>query len=431
MKRRVVITGMGAITPLGNDLQATWKAVLNSRSGIDHITQFDASTFPVRIAAEVKNFSPEQEDIPDDMQTFTGRSARLCLATAKMALRDSGIELDREDPRNIGISLGGDEEYLHFDMIERIYSREHTYNAFVEGQEAYCELLKRSSQLAKIWPVRKKTDIGSKLLSRYFNLQGPSATSHTSCSSSGHGIGKAKRFIEDGDCDIVVTGGHCSMVSEFSVAGFYLLGTLSTCNEEPQKSSKPFDLNRDGFILGEGSGILVVEELDHALKRGARIYAELSGYGSSSNAYRLTDTPPDGRGGDLSMKRALADAGIDVSRVDYINAHGTGTLVNDRSETLSIKNVFGDTAGRIPISSSKSMIGHLVCSSSAVELVITVMAVRENVAPPTINYEARDPQCDLDYVPNTPREHRIAVALSNSFAFGGQNATLAVQKFEG
>lgn len=431
MDRRVVITGMGAITPLGNDLKTTWDGIVNSRSGIDYLTLFDASTFPVKIAGEVKDFSPDLTNIPRDMQMLAGRSILLCLETSKIAIEDSGIDLNKEDLNRIGISLGADEEYLQVGMIDEIYARDYTHRAFVEGQDAYIDLLKHSSLLAKVWAFRKKTDLGSKFLSIIYNTKGPIETSHTACASSGHAIGKAKRLIEDGYCDIVISGGHCSMISEFSVTGFYLLGTLSTHNEEPQRASRPFDLNRDGFIISEGSGIVVLEEINHAKKRRANIYAELSGYGSSSNAYRLTDTPPDGRGGDLSMKRSMEDAKIDPSRVDYINAHGTATLLNDRSETLSIKNVFGDRAYNIPVSSSKSMLGHMVNSSSAVELIITIMAIKENLVPPTINLETPDPQCDLDYVPNTAREQEITVALSNSFAFGGQNATLVVEKFKG
>ncbi len=429
MERKVVITGMGVITPLGNDLKTTWDGITNGRSSVGTISLFDASTFPVQIAAEVKDYTPGTSELPEDVLSLAGRSSRICLDTCSMALEDSGLDMEREASDRIGISLGGDEEYMHFEAIEKVFDRNYLYQAFVEGQVAYNNLLLHSSELAKIWPLRKNADIGSKMISLTYNLQGPVESSHTACSSSGHAIGKAKRLIENSDCDIVVAGGHCSMLSEFSVAGFHLLGTLSTHNEDPPHASRPFDLNRDGFILGEGAGILILEEAEHAKKRGARIYAELSGYGSSSNAYRLTDTPPDGRGGDLAMKRALADAKIDMSRVEYINAHGTGTLLNDASETLSIKNVFGDRAYSISISSSKSMIGHLVNSSSAVELVITTMALKEGILPPTINFEHPDPKCDLDYIPNTAREKEISVALSNSFAFGGQNATLAIEKF--
>ncbi len=428
MKRRIAITGLGAITPLGNDLQSTWKGAVQGLSGIDHITLFDSSTFPVNIAGEVKGFETP-DNIPQNMKLLSGRSAQLGFKACAMALDDSGLDMNVEDTTRIGISFGADEEYMIFKQTEIAFAKDYIYSAYTEGPDAYVELLHHSTLLAKIWPLRKKTDLGSKLISLNYNIRGPVETSHTSCSSSGHAIGKAKRLIENDDCDIVITGGHCSMISEFSIAGFHLLGTLSTQNREPEKASRPFDLNRDGFIMGEGSGIIILEELERAKKRGARIYAELAGYGSSSNAYRLTDTPPDGRGGDLAMKRAIADAELDPSRIDYINAHGTGTLLNDRSETLSIKNVFKDRAYKIPVSSSKSMFGHLVCSSSAVELIITVMAVKNDIVPPTINLYTPDPLCDLDYVPNSAREHKTDVGLSNSLAFGGQNATLIVKKF--
>lgn len=431
MKRRVVITGMGAITPLGNDVASTWDGVVNGRSGIGPVTIFDAATFPVRIAGEVKGFAFDLHRLNPDIRAMAGRSVLLGLEAGMMAIRDAGLDLDREDPRRIGVSLGGDEEYQEFGMMPELYDLQYAYRAFVYGMPAYCELLQHATPTAKLWAFRKKTDICTKALALTLHLQGPAETSHTACSSSGHALGKAKRLIEQGYCDVMVAGGHCSMISEFSIAGFHLLGTLSTLNDEPQRASRPFDLNRDGFVMGEGAGILVIEELEHARRRGARIYAELAGYGASSNAYRLTDTPPDGRGGDIAMRRALEDGGIAEAEVGYINAHGTGTLLNDRSETQSIKNIFKHRAALIPVSSSKSMLGHLVCSSSAVELIITVLAVTHDIIPPTINYETPDPQCDLDYVPNTARQQRLTVALSNSFAFGGQNATLAVRKFTG
>lgn len=431
MKTPVVITGMGAVTPLGNNLEKTWDGVVAGRSAIGTITIFDAATFPVRIAAEARDFSPPELDLPEELRQLVGRSTMMCLDAARMAIDDAGLDLQRTDRTRVGVSCGADEEYQQLDSVGTIFEGRYIHNAYTQGLDAYCELLVRSPALAKVWALRKRADIGTKMLALRHGIRGPAESSHTACSSSGHAIGKAKRLIEDGDCDVVLAGGHCSMLSEFSVAGFYLLGTLSTRNDDPPRSSRPFDLNRDGFIMGEGAGILVLESLEHARKRGARIHAVLAGYGSSSNAYRLTDTPPDGRGGDLSMTRALQDAAIEPERVDYINAHGTGTVLNDASETLSIKKVFGERAYRIPVSSSKSMIGHLVNASSAVELIITAMALQHNILPPTINYETPDPKCDLDYVPNTARSGEITVALSNSFAFGGQNATLVLEKFHG
>ncbi len=431
MRRRVVITGMGAITPLGNTLRETWEGVISGRSGIGLITAFDASTFPVRIAGEVKNFQPDVSPLPEDCPILLGRSAQLGIQAAQMALKDSGLELPKEDPLQIGISLGCEEEYAQLKVLPDLFHRDTLYAAYHDPGAAHVNMLRLSSATGKLFSFRRRADIGSAVLGIMVNIGGPISASHTACSSSGHAIGKAKRMIESGDCAVVVTGGHCSMLNELTVAGFHLLGTLSTSNSEPQRASRPFDRTRDGFVMSEGAGILILEELSHAQKRGARIYAELSGYGSSSNAYRITDSPPDGSGGDLCMQRALADARKNTTAIDYINAHGTATVLNDKSETLSIKKVFGKQAYKIPISSTKSMIGHLVTASSAVELITACLALRDNIVPPTINLETLDPECDLDYVPNSAREQEIRVALSNSFAFGGQNATLIVEKYVG
>lgn len=430
MKRRVAITGLGAVTPLGADLKTTWQSVLEGRSGVGTVTLFDASTFPVRIAAEVREFSySPPASLPASLHPFISRSSRFCLAASEMAINDAGIELMKSDPGRTGISLGSDEEYMPLNLFEDLYHKDYVLKAMEDGEDALSELLKHSSSTAKTWSIRRKADMAAMFLTTIYNIQGPVESCHTACASSGYAIGRAKRMIEDGDCDMVVTGGHCAMICEFSVGGFFLLGTLSCRNDDPAHASRPFDRHRDGFIIGEGSGIMILEEMEHAKKRGAKIYAELLGFGSSSNAYRITDSPPDGRGGGVAMQRCLVDAGIDPDKVDYINAHGTGTQLNDTSETLSIKNIFGDRAYDIPVSSSKSMIGHLVCSSSAVELIITAMSVKNDIVPPTINLETRDPRCDLNYVPNCAVEKKVDIAISNSFAFGGQNATLAVGKF--
>ena len=431
MSRRVVITGMGAITPLGNTLRETWEGIVNGRSGIGQITAFDASSFPVRIAGEVKNFKFDSTRLPADCANFLGRSAQLGIKAAQQALKDSGLELDKEDPRQLGISLGCEEEYAPLKILPDLFYPNTLYTAYHDPWSGHAKMLQLSSSIGKLFSFRRRADIGSAILGVMVNSGGSVSTTNTACSSSGHAIGKAKRMIEDGDCTVVIAGGHCSMLNEFTVAGFHLLGTLSTSNSEPQRASRPFDRTRNGFVMGEGAGILILEELSHAQKRGARIYAELSGYGSSSNSYRITDSPPDGSGGDLSMQRALADAQKNTTDIDYINAHGTATVLNDKSETLSIKKVFGDQAYKIPVSSTKSMVGHLVTASSAVELIAACLALRDNILPPTINLEARDPECDLDYVPNSARQQQIRVALSNSFAFGGQNATLIVEKFDG
>jgi 3-oxoacyl-[acyl-carrier-protein] synthase II len=270
----------------------------------------------------------------------------------------------------------------------------------------------------------------SHIVSIFFNLQGPLSSSSTACASATHAIGKAMRLIEHGDVDIMIAGGTDSCLSEFSVAGFYLLGALSEDNEEPQKASRPFDLKRNGFVLAEGAGILILEELQHALKRGAPILAELKGYGTSSNAYRITDSPPDGRGPDQAMQSALDDACMSPGSISHINSHGTSTMLNDRSETISIKKVFGDSAYQIPICANKSMIGHPIAGAGAIELIISVLSITKGIIPPTINYEVPDPDCDLDYVPNEARECAVETVLSNSFAFGGQNASLVVARYQ-
>ena len=431
MRRRVVITGMGAITPLGNDLKTTWQAVINGSSGIGLITRFDASTFPVKIAGEVRDFQFDCSLLPRDCSGLVGRSAQLGIAAARMALEDAGLLLPAVEQPVMGISLGADEEYIPLRNIPDFFNRDYLYRAYTDPWSAHAQMLQASSQRGKLFSFRRRADIGSAVISLLFNLRGPASTVHTACSSSGHAIGQAKRFIESGDCDIALAGGHCSMLTEHAVAGFYLLGTLSTRNDDPLRASRPFDRTRDGFVMSEGAGMLILEELSHAQKRGARIYAELTGCGSSSNAYRITDSPPDGRGGDLCMKRALADARKSIDGIDYINAHGTSTVLNDKSETLSIKKVFGERAYQIPVSSTKSIHGHLVTASSAVELILCVLAVRDHIIPPTANLAVPDPACDLDYVPNTAREKKLRAVLSNSLAFGGQNCSLVIEHFSG
>jgi len=431
MRRRVVITGLGAVTPLGNDLKTTWQAVMNGCSGIGPITGFDASTFPVKIAGEVKIFSFDYTQLPRDCSGLVGRSAQLGIAAARMALEDAGIDLTGEDPFRRGISVGADEEYIPLKNIPKFLNRDYLYRAYTNPWSGHAQALQVSPRSGKLLSFRRRADIGSAVISLLFNLRGPICVSHTACASSGHAISKAKQLIESGDCDMVLAGGHCSMLTEHAVAGFYLLGTLSTRNDDPLRASRPFDRTRDGFVISEGAGMLILEELTSARRRGARIYAELSGCGSSSNAYRITDSPPDGRGGDQCMMRALADARKNISDIDYINAHGTSTVLNDKSETLSIKNVFGEQAYKIPISSTKSMHGHLVNASSAVELIICVLALRDSIIPPTANFNAPDPACDLDYVPNIARGKRLRAVLSNSLAFGGQNCALVIEKFSG
>jgi 3-oxoacyl-[acyl-carrier-protein] synthase II len=427
MRRRVVITGMGLLTPLGHTVTATWEHLLKAQSGIGPLSLFDVSTFPVRIAAEVKDFDEFSIFLPEALHRFAGRATKFCLAATEEALVNAAVDLEALDPAQIGISLGASEEMFTLSKFGEAFVEEDIYQSLERGD---LSVLRRTKQLGKIWPLRKCAHTTSHILSIMYNLHGPLSASSTACASSTHAIGKAMRLIEHGDAEMMIAGGTDSCLSEFSVAGFYLLGALSENNEHPEKASRPFDLRRNGFILGEGAAVLILEELQHARNRGATIIAELKGFGASSNAYRITDSPPDGRGPDQAMARALDDAGLLPGEVDHINAHGTSTMINDRSETVAIKKVFGDLAYDIPISANKSMLGHPIAGAGAIELVISVLTIRHNSIPPTINYEVPDPDCDLDYVPNEARAREVNTVLSNSFAFGGQNASLLVARYE-
>jgi len=427
MERRVVITGMGAVTPLGLDLKTTWENLMRAKSGIGHISLFDATTFPVQIAAEVKDFDESAINLPEGIEHFTSRSTKFCLAATQEAKQDSCLNLDTVDPTMFGISIGGNEENTKLSNFGDAFAEKDIFYSLQNRDLSYYN---HSNFLGQIWAVRRCAHTSSHILSIIYNAQGPVSTSSTACASSAQAIGKAMRMIEYGDADIMITGGCDSIIGEFSVAGFGLLGALSQNNKDPERASRPFDLKRDGFVLGEGAGILIMEELGHARERGAKIIAEITGFGTSSNAYRITDSPPDGRGADQAMRLALEDAGLLPEDIDYINAHGTSTLINDRSETQAIKKVFGKDAYRTPISSNKSMLGHLIASAGTIELIVSVLTIQKNIIPPTINYEIPDPDCDLDYVPNEPREYEVNSILSNSFAFGGQNASLVAERYQ-
>jgi 3-oxoacyl-[acyl-carrier-protein] synthase II len=426
LNKRVVITGIGAVTPLGLDVKSTWEGLIEGRSGVSYITLFDASTFPVRIAGEVKNFHLNGFGFDPYLIDFMSRATKFSLAATWMAIEDSKLNLRDINPARFGVSLGTNEEHVHLNQLDEVYGEILSYQALLSGSNYYFDT---SKPLGRIWPVRRAANTPTSLLSLIFNAQGPMNTSATACASSGHAIGRAMRMIESGEADVMIAGGCESMISEFAIAGFGLLGALSRNNDEPEKASRPFDRNRDGFVLSEGAGILILEELSHAQKRGANILAELTGYGSSSNAYRITDSTPDGSGADICMLAALKDAHRSSEEIDYINAHGTSTLSNDRSETRAIKKVFKKMAHEIPISSNKSMLGHLIASSSAVELIISILTIQHNVIPPTVNLTHPDPECDLDYVPNIFRKKAVNTVLSNSFAFGGQNASLIVERY--
>lgn len=433
-EKRVVITGIGAVTPLGNDIDETWQNLIAGKSGIGPITIFDASKFPVKIGAEVKNFN-FNGGVSEELSPFLGRSTKFCLHAAKEALQNAGMDLELMDTSVVGIALGSNEEYAMLSHFDKMFEPRKICELLElkkssQGESSTYPHLNSSKMLGRIWPIRRSAYMASNILSLLYNIKGPVSTSSSACASSAQAIGRAMRMIQDGDAAAVITGGCDAIIGEMPVTGFYRLRALSQNNKEPEKSSRPFDLKRDGFVLGEGSGILILEDLEHAKERNAEILGEIVGYGSSSNSYRITASPEDGRGADICIRAALKDAGCSFEDIDYINAHGTSTYLNDKSETAAIKNVFQDRAYDIPVSSNKSMLGHLVASAASIELITSVLTINENLIPPTINYEYPDPECDLDYVPNNNRSKKVETILSNSFAFGGQNASIVVKKFK-
>jgi 3-oxoacyl-[acyl-carrier-protein] synthase II len=425
--RRVVVTGMGMVTPVGRDLESTWSALLEGRSGVGPIGLFDARTFPTRIAAEVRDF--RLDDYLSDTRRWAehSRNTKFALAAGAMAMKDSGLAeagpgLDR---RRFGVYLGSGEGQHDFPRFVRLVRRS-TRDGHVDTAEFTRMGIK---DLHPTREAEQEPGTPSAHLASVFGARGPNANCLTACAASSQAIGEAFELIRRGNADVILSGGTHSMIHPFGVTGFILLTALSTRNDEPTCASRPFDRDRDGFILGEGAGMLVLEELEHARKRRARIYGEIVGYGSTADAFRITDSHDEGRGAIACMKEALECAGLEPSDIDYINAHGTSTAVNDSIETLAIKRTFGEQAYRVPISSTKSMMGHLIAAAGSVEAIVCLLAIRDGVLPPTINLDNPDPECDLDYIPHTARERAIDVALSNSFGFGGQNITLILRRF--
>ncbi len=427
MKRRVVITGVGCITPLGNDVKTMWGRLLEGDSGVGPTTLFDASNFPTRISAEVRDFDLAAFGEDPEQWKNRGRHTRFAVGAAKQAASDAGLADARVEPTRLGIYLGSGEGQQDFGRFSQMMVA-----ALENGQLDVAKFTKRGLEiLDPLAELEQEPNMPAGHLAGLFNAQGPNLNCLTACAASSQAIGEAAELIRRGDADVMLSGGAHSMIHPFGVTGFNLLTALSTRNDEPTKASRPFDLNRDGFVLGEGAGMLVLEELEHAKSRRAHIYGELKGFGATADAFRITDTHPEGRGAASCLKMALHDAGANPEDVHYINAHGTSTGVNDRVETLAIKKVFGEQAYRTPVSSTKSMMGHLIAAAGATELIICLMAIRDNVLPPTTNYDTPDPDCDLDYIPNAAREARCDLAVSNSFGFGGQNITLAVSRFAG
>ncbi len=425
MRKRAVVTGAGWVTPLGADIEEVWKRLLNGESGVAGITIFDAENFPTRIAAEVKGWDISQVGEDPQRWKFQGRHTRFSVGAAKMAVMDAGLEDGQYDPTRFGVYLGSGEGHQDFDRFTAMIVQSLNGDELdvVKFTQTGLQVLDPVSEL------EQEPNMPAGHIASQFNCQGPNANCLTACAASSQAIGEAVEMIRRGDVDLMISGGTHSMIHPFGVTGFNLLTALSTNNDNPTKASRPFDQKRDGFVLGEGASMVVLEELEHAKARGAKIYGEIVGYGSTADAFRVTDSHPEGRGAASCMKMALDDAGVNPEQVGYINAHGTSTSVNDKVETLAIKKVFGEQAYKIPVSSTKSMTGHLIAAAGATELIVTLLALRDNVAPPTINYEFPDPECDLDYVPNEARQTPIQFGLTNSFGFGGQNIALIASKF--
>jgi 3-oxoacyl-[acyl-carrier-protein] synthase II len=429
MRRRVVITGMGVIAPVGHSVGELYRAQLAGRSGVGPISLFNARRFPTQFAAEVKDFDLGRFVRDPRRWQHSGANSKFAAAAAQEALADANLlDTHSVDRTRFGVYLGsgeGIQDFHHMvSLVARCYNREcNAVDTAAFGRQALQEFHAGRESEQEV-----HTTTGH--LAAYFGLEGPNFNCLTACAASSQAVGEATELIRHGDADIMLSGGAHSMIHPFGLSGFNLLTALSTYNENPARASRPFDLRRDGFVLGEGAGMLVLEELEHARRRKAPIHGELTGYGSTADAFRITDSHPEGRGAIACIAAALKDAGLAPADIGYINAHGTSTQVNDQVETLAIKKVFGEGAYQVPISSSKSMIGHLIAAAGAVELIICTMVLRHGVLPPTINYEVPDPECDLDYIPNTAREQRVRHVLSNSFGFGGQNISLVVSQFQ-
>ncbi|MGA2498874.1 MAG: beta-ketoacyl-[acyl-carrier-protein] synthase family protein [Tepidisphaeraceae bacterium] len=435
---RIVITGIGWVTPMGHDIESVWQRLLAGDSGIDYTTLFDASTFPTTFSAEVRNYDVAKFVANLSRHKGVGRNTAFALGACAQAWEMAGLgrlspnsqlttgdwqlDLDR-----VGIYLGSGEGSLDFDAYTTA-----ALSAWPEGA-SQADTVKWAeiafSRMETFRELEQEPNMPLSHLGLLTGARGPAFNCLTACAASTQAIGEAAQILRRGDADIMIGGGAHSMIHPFGVTGFNRLTALSTYNENPRKSSRPFDLARGGFVLGEGAGMVILETLEHATKRGARILAEVVGYGSTADAFRITDQDPDGMGAVFAMQEALRDANLSPADINYINAHGTGTKENDGNETAAIKTVFGDIAKNVPISSIKSMMGHLIAAAGAVELITCVLAIRDNILPPTMNLDTPDPECDLDYVPNKARKARCDVAMSNSFGFGGQNDTIIIKRF--
>ncbi|ASS93563.1 beta-ketoacyl-ACP synthase II [Peribacillus frigoritolerans] len=409
--RRVVVTGIGAISPVGNDAETGWKNIIEGKSGIGPLTRLNAEEFPVKVAAEIKDF---------DIETYINRKearkmdrfTHYAIAASVMAYNDSKLEITDENAARVGVwigsGIGGLEtlETQHENFLNRGYKR-----------------------VSPFFVPMMIPDMAAGQVSILLGAKGINSCTVTACATGTNSIGDAFKAIQRGDADVMITGGAEAPITKMSVAGFCANTALST-NPDPQTASRPFDLNRDGFVIGEGAGIIVLEDLEHALNRGAKIYAEIAGYGSTGDAFHITAPAPGGEGGARAMKIAIEDAGLNPEDIQYVNAHGTSTPYNDKYETMAVKEVFGDHANKLAISSTKSMTGHMLGAAGGVEAIFTIQAIRDSILPPTINIETPDPECDLDYVPNQARKGEINAAISNSLGFGGHNATILFKKYQ-
>jgi len=411
LSRRVVVTGLGVITSLGRDLETFWGNLMAGKSGVSRIESFDISDYPTQIAASIKDFNPE-EYIDKREARRMDRFVHFALAAALSALRDANLNVKEDtDAERVGVSVGSG--------IGGLATWEEQHKILLE---------KGPKRVSPFFIPMMIANMASGQISMITGAKGPNSTAVTACATGTHSIGDSYKMIQRGDADVMICGGAEATISPIGIAGFCALRAMSTRNDEPEKASRPFDAERDGFVMGEGAGVLILESLEHAVQRGARIYGEVIGYGMSGDAYHMTDPDPDGA--KRCMQRAIRDAGIKPAEIDYINAHGTSTPIGDKSETIAIKNAFGDYAYKLAVSSTKSMTGHLLGAAGGVEAIICALTLKHGMIPPTINLEHPDPECDLDYVPNVPRKADVRTAMSNSFGFGGHNGTIILRKYE-